>query len=135
MTKQTPGTPHATDGWPTFSYWPRYNSLTHEQIYYKWLERAWRGGLRMFTNLLVDNHALCTIYPLKKNSCNEMDGVRLEAKRIHELERYIDAQSGGPGEGWFRIVTDPFQARRTINEGKLAVVPGHRGVDRARLRS
>jgi hypothetical protein len=124
LTKQTPGTPHATDGWPTFSYWPRYNSLTHEQLYYKWLERAWRGGLRMFTNLLVDNHALCTVYPLKKNSCNEMDGVRLEAKRIRELERYIDAQSGGPGEGWFRIVTDPFEARRTINEGKLAVILG-----------
>ncbi len=119
-----PGSGHATDGWPTFSYWPRYNSLTHEQLYYKWLERAWRGGLRLFTNLLVDNHALCTAYPLKRNSCNEMDGVRLEAKRIRELERYIDAQSGGPGEGWFRIVTDPFQARRVINEGKLAVILG-----------
>ena len=115
---------HPTDGWPTFSYWPKYNSLTHEQLYYKWLERAWRGGLRMFTNLLVDNHALCSIYPLKRNSCNEMDGVRLQAKRIHELERYIDAQSGGPGEGWFRIVTDPFQARSVINEGKLAVILG-----------
>lgn len=120
----TPGQGHATDGWPTFSYWPRYNSLTHEQLYYRWLERAWRGGLRLFTNLLVDNHALCTIYPLKKNSCNEMDGVRLQAKRIHELERYIDAQSGGPGEGWFRIVTDPFQAREIINQGKLAIILG-----------
>ena len=115
---------HPTDGWPTFSYWPKYNSLTHEQIYYRWLERAWRGGLRIMTNLLVENHALCQIYPLKRNSCNEMDGVRLEAKRIHELERYIDAQSGGPGEGWFRIVTDPFQARSVINQGKLAVVLG-----------
>jgi hypothetical protein len=78
----------------------------------------------MLTNLLVDNHALCTIYPLKKNSCNEMDGVRLQARRIRELERYIDAQSGGPGEGWFRIVTDPFEARRIVNEGKLAVILG-----------
>jgi hypothetical protein len=53
-----------------------------------------------------------------------MDGVRLQAKRLRELERYIDAQSGGPGEGWFRIVTDPFEARRVINAGKLAVVMG-----------
>jgi hypothetical protein len=119
-----PAQGHATDGWPTFSYWPKRNSLTHEQIYYRWLERAWRGGLRMMTNLLADNHALCTIYPLKKNSCNEMDGVRLQAQRIRELERYIDAQNGGPGKGWFRIVTDPFQARRVINQGKLAVVLG-----------
>ena len=115
---------HNTDGWPTFEGWPRHDSLTHEQIYYKWLERAWRGGLRMFTNLLVDNNQLCKIYPYKRNSCNEMDGVRLQAQRIHELQDYIDAQNGGPGEGWFRIVTDPFEAREVINEGKLAVVLG-----------
>ncbi|MDQ1704909.1 MAG: hypothetical protein QOF18_1275, partial [Frankiaceae bacterium] len=124
LSGRTPGTGHDTVGWPTFGYWPRHDSLTHEQVYYKWLERAWRGGLRMFTNLLVDNGVLCELYPYKKNSCNEMDGVRLQAKRLHEFERYIDAQSGGPGEGWFRIVKDPFQARRVINAGKLAVVMG-----------
>lgn len=118
------GTSHDTKGWPTFGYWPKYNSLTHEQLYYKGLERAWRGGLRIFVNLLVDNAALCKIYPYRQNSCNEMDGVRLQAQRVRELERYIDAQSGGPGEGWFRIVTDPIQARRVINDGKLAVVLG-----------
>jgi microsomal dipeptidase-like Zn-dependent dipeptidase len=115
---------HDTVGWPTFGYWPHYNSLTHEQTYYTWLERAWRGGLRMFTNLLVENGVLCEIYPYKRNSCNEMDAVRLQAKRLRQLERYIDAQSGGPGKGWFRIVTDPFQARRIINAGKLAIVMG-----------
>jgi microsomal dipeptidase-like Zn-dependent dipeptidase len=115
---------HDTVGWPTFGYWPHYDSLTHEQTYYTWLERAWRGGLRMFTNLLVENGVLCEIYPYKRNSCNEMDAVRLQAKRLRQLERYIDAQSGGPGKGWFRIVTDPFQARRIINAGKLAVVMG-----------
>jgi hypothetical protein len=120
----TPGEGHDTVGWPTFGYWPKYKSLTHEQVYYRWLERAWRGGLRMFTNLLVDNGVLCEIYPYKRNSCNEMDGVRLQAQRLHELERYVDAQSGGPGEGWFRIVKDPFEARRVVNAGKLAVVMG-----------
>jgi microsomal dipeptidase-like Zn-dependent dipeptidase len=124
LSGNTPGTGHDTVGWPTFGYWPHYSSLTHEQVYYTWLERAWRGGLRMFTNLLVDNGVLCEIYPYKKNSCNEMDGVRLQAQRLHELERYIDAQNGGPGRGWFRIVTDPFQARAVVNSGKLAVVMG-----------
>lgn len=120
----TPGQGHDTVGWPTFGYWPRYDSLTHEAVYWKWLERAWQGGLRMYTNLLVENAALCKAYPLKKNSCNEMDSVRLQAQRLHELERYIDAQYGGPGRGWFRIVTDPFQARRVVNAGRLAVVMG-----------
>ena len=122
--RTNPATGHSTDGWPTFEGWPVHWGYTHEQVYYKWMERAWRGGLRMFTNLLVDNGQLCKIYPFKRNSCNEMDGVRLQAKRINQLQDYIDAQSGGPGEGWFRIVTDPFQAREVINDGKLAVVLG-----------
>jgi hypothetical protein len=75
-------------------------------------------------NLLVENKVLCEVYPYKKNSCDEMDSIRLQNKDIHALEDYIDAQSGGPGKGWFRIVTDPFQARRVINAGKLAVVLG-----------
>ena len=124
VSKDDPHESHNTDGWPTFEGWPKHDSLTHEQVYYKWLERAWRGGLRMFTNLLVDNNQLCKIYPFKKNSCNEMDGVRLQAKRIHQLQDYIDAQNGGPGEGWFRIVKSPFEAREVINAGKLAVVLG-----------
>lgn len=115
---------HDPVGWPTFKDWPRPQSLTHEQSYYKWLERSWMGGQRLFVNLLVENRVLCELYPLKQNNCDEMESVRLQAKRIRELEDYIDAQNGGPGKGWFRIVTDPFQARRVINQGKMAIVLG-----------
>jgi len=115
---------HDHVGWPTFNDWPHPQSLTHESLYYRWLERSWRGGLRVFVNLFVENRVLCEVYPLKQNSCNEMDSVLLQAKRIRELQDYIDAQSGGPGKGWFRIVRNPFQARRVINSGKLAVVQG-----------
>ena len=90
---------HDTTGWPTFKDWPNHESLTHEQSYYKWLERSWRAGQRVFVNLLVDNAVLCEAYPYKKNSCNEMDGVRLQARRMRELQDYIDAQHGGPGKG------------------------------------
>ncbi|HEX6601503.1 MAG TPA: hypothetical protein VF030_02575, partial [Solirubrobacterales bacterium] len=56
--------------------------------------------------------------------CDDMDSIRLQYKRIRELEAFIDAKAGGPGLGWFRIVRDPFEARQVINEGKLAVVLG-----------
>jgi len=36
----------------------------------------------------------------------------------------VDAQFGGPGRGFYRIVTSPFEARRVINEGKMAVILG-----------
>ncbi|MEO6470782.1 MAG: hypothetical protein ABIR57_03000 [Aeromicrobium sp.] len=115
---------HDPIGWPTFKDWPAPNSLTHEGTYYKWLERSWRGGERLFVNLLVENDKLCQVYPLKRNSCDDMDSIRLQAKDMRLMERYIDAQNGGPGKGWYRIVTDPYQARQVINEGKMAVVMG-----------
>ena len=124
VTYGDPARTHDPVGWPTFKDWPHHKSLVHEQTYYKWVERAWLGGLRVFVNLLVENRVLCEIYPLKQNSCDEMDSVRLQARRMRELESYIDAQNGGPGKGWFRIVTSPFEARRVINDGKLAVVMG-----------
>jgi hypothetical protein len=115
---------HDTDGWPTFMGWPHADSLTHEQTYWRWMERAWRGGLRLYTNLFVDNRVLCEIFPYRRNPCDEMANVKLQAADLREFERYIDAQFGGPGKGFLRIVTDPFEARKVINEGKLAVVPG-----------
>ncbi len=111
-------------GWPTFDYWPAHDTLSHEQYYWRWLERAYHSGVRLTTNLLVDNVALCEVFPVKRNSCNEMDGVRLQAERVFELQDYIDAQAGGPGEGWYRVVTSPAQAREAINAGRMAVVLG-----------
>jgi len=117
---------HDTVGWPTFNYWPDDRSLTHETTYYKWVERAWRSGLRLFVNLYVDNIALCKVFPGGKDAtnCNEMNTVRVQAKALRQIKDYIDAQHGGPGKGWMRIVETPFEARRAIAAGKLAVVQG-----------
>ena len=46
-------------GAPAFSDWPQWTSTTHQQVYYRWLERAWRGGLRLMVQLAVTNGALC----------------------------------------------------------------------------
>jgi microsomal dipeptidase-like Zn-dependent dipeptidase len=123
----TTGTPvgtHSTDGWPSFAGWPRDESLTHEGTYWKWIERAWRSGLRIMVNDLVENRALCELYPLKQNNCNEMVSAYEQAEDMHALQDYIDAQFGGPGKGFLRIVDDPAEARAVINEGKLAMVLG-----------
>ncbi|MCW3010370.1 MAG: hypothetical protein JWO90_774 [Solirubrobacterales bacterium] len=118
------GAPTDQVGWPTFNQWPAYDSLTHEASYWKWLERAWKSGLRTYVNLFVDNEQLCKVVAYRTNPCDDMESVRLQRKRIFELQDYIDAQYGGPGRGFFRIVTDPFEARRVANDGKLAVVLG-----------
>ncbi len=115
---------HDPVGWPTFRSWPAHDSLTHQQAYHSWVERAWRGGLRVLVNHLVANRQLCAIYPLKRNSCDEMASLRLQAQRTFELQDFIDAQAGGPGRGWFRVVRSPAEARQVIAGGKLAVILG-----------
>jgi microsomal dipeptidase-like Zn-dependent dipeptidase len=127
---QDPTRTHHPDGWPTFQGWPTYQWVfTHEQTYYRWIERAWRGGLRLLTLLAVDNSGACLSNVHRDGSpgtesCNEMNSVRRQIKATKEMQAYIDAQAGGPGKGFFRIVRNPFQARKVINRGKLAVVLG-----------
>lgn len=124
----TPQATHSVNGWPTFDDWPAYASLTHEGLYYTWLERAWKAGLRIFVTDLVENETLCNLVVKTKGKptqdCNEMDSAIKQIQFARDMESYIDAQSGGPGKGWFRIVTSPKQARQVINDGKLAVVLG-----------
>ncbi|MFD8598104.1 discoidin domain-containing protein [Kitasatospora sp. NPDC059646] len=115
---------HDPVGWPTFADWPAHDSLSHQQDYYAWVERAWRGGERILVNDLVTNGLLCSIYPYKDRGCDEMDAIRTEARESYELQAYVDAMYGGPGKGWFRIVTDSDQARSVVEQGKLAVVLG-----------
>ncbi len=119
-----PGDTHSTEGWPSFAGWPRDESLTHEGTYWKWIERSWRGGLRIMVNDLVENRALCELYPLKQNNCNEMLSAYQQANDMYAMQDYIDAQFGGPGKGFLRIVKSAADARRVINSGKLAMVLG-----------
>ena len=121
--RQPDGT-HSPQGWPSFAGWPRDESQTHEGTYWKWIERAWRCGLRLMVNDLVENRALCELYPYKQNNCNEMVSAYKQAEDMRALQDYIDAQFGGPGKGFFRLVSSSAEARRVINGGKLAVVLG-----------
>uniref|UniRef100_UPI003D944669 sphingolipid ceramide N-deacylase n=1 Tax=Gordonia sp. B7-2 TaxID=3420932 RepID=UPI003D944669 len=116
--------PHDVVGWPTFRDWPRWDSLTHEQTYYRWIERAWRSGLRMIQNYYVQNRVLCENYPLRDQPCDEMASIRIQHRMLLGLQDYIDAQAGGRGRGFLRIVSTAADARRVIAAGKLAVTLG-----------
>ncbi|WP_306207278.1 amidohydrolase family protein [Actinoplanes sp. RD1] len=112
------------DGWPTFTDWPTPTSLLHQQAYYTGIQRAWQGGMRVYNALLVANRVICELYPERVTSCDEMEQLRAQADLLYEMQDYIDAQSGGPGRGWFRIATTPQQVRSIAATGKLAVTIG-----------
>jgi microsomal dipeptidase-like Zn-dependent dipeptidase len=56
--------------------------------------------------------------------CSDMTAVDRIIDETWQMQRYIDALHGGEGEGWFRIVETPAQAREVVAQGKLAVILG-----------
>lgn len=121
---------HATDGWPTFSEWPNGpRRSTHQMQYYVWLQRAYLAGLRLVVQHATTNSIICDFMigegiQKSRYGCDDMTAVDRIIDETYALERYIDAQSGGPGLGWFRVVHTPAEAREVIAGGKLAVLLG-----------
>lgn len=113
-------------GAPAFTGWPQWTSTVHQQVYWKWLERAWLGGLRLMVMDAVTNEALCkSSTRLSSIDCTlSMPEIDLQLKAAAAFQTWLDGQYGGKGNGWFRIVTDPIQAAEAIQQGKLAVVLG-----------
>jgi hypothetical protein len=80
------------------------------------------AGLRLMVMSPNENRVLCLMQANRETNCDEMATVRRSLAAIGRLQDYVDAQAGGPGKGFFQIVTDPYEARRVINQGRMAVV-------------
>jgi microsomal dipeptidase-like Zn-dependent dipeptidase len=121
---------HATAGYPTFTDWPNGpKRSTHQTQYYVWLQRAYLAGLRLVVLHATTNAIICDFMIGEgiqegRYSCDDMTAVDRIIDESYALERYIDAQAGGPGLGWFRVVQTPAEAREVIAGGKLAVILG-----------
>ena len=116
---------HLVGGYPEFDGWPRWNILSGQQVYVDWLKRAHDGGLRLMVMHAVNNEALCRLVDrVARFGCDDMAAVDRQLQAAKALEAYVDARSGGPGRGWYRIAYSGQQARQIINSGKLAVVLG-----------
>src|SRR4051794_2844700 len=116
-----PGQAHDTSGYPKLSSWSKDN-LTYEGTYYRWIQRSYLGGLRLMVMGVSENRVLCELQAKRNQSCNEMTTVRRGFKALRELQKYVDAQAGGPGKGFFQIVANPYDARKVIRQGRMAVV-------------
>lgn len=116
---------YSNSGYPDFSGWPNAFEWDHQKVHQEWLYRALRGGMHLMVMFAVDGPPLCDKVDTDLRHCwDEMATIDRQLDAAYAMQRYIDAASGGPGRGWYRIVTTPAEARRVIAEGKLAVVLG-----------
>ncbi len=118
---------HAVDGTGNFSGWPTYLTMTHQQMYYKWVERAYLGGIRLMVVHALSSEALCSAGKRRTDfTCNDMDAVDKQIQAAKDLETAIDKMDDGKvnHSGWYQIAYTPTQARELIRNGKMAVVLG-----------
>ena len=105
--------------------WPTWSGVTTQQAYWQWLQRAHDHGLKMITMHAVNNTLLCQLgLGIASFRCDDDSSVVRQIQGAKDLEAYIDARAGGPGQGFYRIVYNSEQARAVIAQGKLAVVLG-----------
>ena len=80
--------PNAPFGAPAFNAWPTWTTTVHQQVYYKWLERAYIGGLRLMVMMAVNSEAACrTGNHLADVDCRMS---MLPPDRLWELDFYDD---------------------------------------------
>ena len=136
----------AFDGWPTWKH-----DFTHQAVHETSLKRALDGGMKLLVVFAVNNEWMCntllSISPAEVPLALATGGALLDARitaaqlthdpvcadqtssenqiaEAFKMQTWIDGEAGGPGNGWYRIVTTPQQARDVIKQGKLAVVLG-----------
>lgn len=107
-----------THGYPSYDEWPLWSDTKHQQVSEKWLRDAHNRGLNLVVASLVNNQWLSAAAIASGRHNNRMSPSDMEAvkRQIHSLKQ-MDAQSS-----WYTIVRDPWEARRAIERGELAVV-------------
>lgn len=122
---------HLPSGHPGFEQWPAARSPTHQQMHVEWIERAWRGGLRLLVASVTDNQLLETLWTrqtslsLEDDLCGDslddcdtsgrdFDSAKRQLAFIHDLV--------AANEDWMSIVTSAEEADCAIGQGRLAVV-------------
>lgn len=91
---------------------------THHKLGVDALKLAHQNGLKLMLTHVVNNQALCylaaSINP-NDHHCSDMESAKLQILRLKEFDAAHD---------WYEIVRDPWEARRAIAAGRLAVVLG-----------
>ena len=107
-----------TRGYPGFEDWPRWDDIKHQQVALRWLEEARDNGLGLMVTSVVNNQWLSAAAIASGDHDNRMSPSDMESikRQIVSLEA-LDAVTP-----WYTIVRDPWEARRAIEAGQLAVV-------------
>lgn len=104
-------------GYPDFQNWPKYNNLTHQQMWVDWLYRAYQGGLRCIVALAVNSVLLAELLQKDPNKSDDQSNGDLQ---IEEIKNFAQRH-----QEWIEVAYSSGDLRRIVGQNdKLAIIIG-----------
>ncbi len=136
---EVPSFNHFTAGYPEFTAWPSaWSSSTHQTMYYRWLERAYLGGLRLLVQHATGNSVLCDLVTaidsqVPLHSCNDMESVDRAIDGDAQHGALHRRSVGRPRQGLAPRRRQPRERARGDLRGQDGRRPRHRDLQPVRL--
>jgi len=110
--------PHEPQRYGQTPGWPHWKDIKHQQVSAEALKSAHQNGLGLMMASLVNNQWLAGAVLFANQQAegvpaNDMDSVKLQLHSLWAMHDNTD---------WYRIVRDPWEARRVSAAGQLPVV-------------
>jgi len=112
--------PHKHSGGPQFKDFPDWLMGAHQQMRVTMIRRNYEGGLRLMVALVTDNWGSGFLTGVTRHGLvplmKEPDMIQAQMQGLKDLAK--------ANCSWMEIAETPADARRIIQQNKLAVVPG-----------
>jgi hypothetical protein len=102
-------------GAPTFVNWPKWNDITHQQMWVDWIQRSQQNGLRVMVALAVNNKTLADA--VKGDAPTDDTGSAI--LQIQEIISFVNRHNN-----FMEVAYSSTDLRRIVSSGRLAVVVG-----------
>jgi microsomal dipeptidase-like Zn-dependent dipeptidase len=106
---------YSDDPSKAFVNWPKFNDITHQQMWVDWIKRSYQGGLRVMVALAVNNKTLADAVKGDPPTDDKGSGDL----QIREIEQFVNRHND-----FMEIATHPQQLRSIVSRNKLAVIIG-----------
>jgi microsomal dipeptidase-like Zn-dependent dipeptidase len=111
------------NGFPDFDQWPKWDDITHQKMWYQWIQRAHAGGLRVMVALATNNKTLADAMsggsPITGTADGATDDKSSGNLQLYEIEAFVKRHPG-----FMELAYGAADIKRIVQADKLAVVMG-----------
>jgi microsomal dipeptidase-like Zn-dependent dipeptidase len=102
-------------GYPSFTKWPKYNDIIHQQMWIDWVKRAHEGGMRVMVALSVNSMT----FAKGLDGNQPYDDKTIGDSQLKEMKRLVARH-----KDFMEIAYSSADLRRIVSQDKLAIILG-----------